>query len=95
MAQAIQSRNPLTEEEVYQYLTQEVEKNEKQWGPDYIYTKWAREARDKKMAQFKAGEVVQVYSESYVDSYGNGCGNFEDILYSDGSVKTACFGYLD
>ena len=95
MAQVIQQREPLTQEEVFAYLTEEVIKNAMQWGPDYIYTQWAREVRDKKMAQFKAGEVVEVYRESYVDSYGNGCGNFEDILYSDGSVKTACFGYLD
>ena len=95
MGKAIKERKPLTEAEVYEYLTKSVEANERQWGKDYIYTKWAREARDKKMEQYRAGEVIDVYSEQYVDRYGNGCGDFEDVLYSDGTVRTACYGYLD
>lgn len=95
MRHAIESREPLTEQEVWDYLSIKVDREEKQWGKDYIYSQWAREYRDKQMAKFKAGEVVEVHTESFVDSYGNGCGNFEDVLYSDGSVKTACYGYLD
>ncbi len=95
MAKYIEERDPLTETEVYEYLNQEVERNAKQWGEDYIYTQWAREARDRKMEQWRAGEVVLVHTEHYVDSYGNGCGDYEDELYSDGTVKTACYGYLD
>lgn len=95
MRHAIESREPLTEQEVWDYLSIKVDREEKQWGKDYIYSRWAREYRDKQMAKFKAGEVVEVHTESFVDSYGNGCGNFEDVLYSDGSVKTACYGYLD
>ena len=95
MRHAIESREPLTEQEVYDYLSISVDRNAKQWGEDYIYTRWAKEHREKMMEKFRAGEVVPVHSESFVDSYGNGCGDYEDTLYSDGSVKTGCFGYLD
>ena len=95
MGKVIEQRAPLTEAEVLEYLNRNVEKNAKQWGVDYIYTQWAREWRDKQIEKFRNGEVVEVHKETYVDSYGNGCGDFEDILYSDGTVKTACYGYLD
>lgn len=95
MGKAITSRAPLTEAEVYEYLTKKVEAEEKHWGKDYIYAEWARKARDEKMAQYRNGEVVLVYTQQYVDHYGNGCGDFEDELYSDGHVETCCYGYLD
>lgn len=95
MRHAIEERTPLTRQEVLIYLNDEVEKNAKQWGEDYIYTRWARESRDKMLKKFDAGEVIPVYTASYVDSYGNGCGDYSDTLYSDGTVKTACYGYLD
>lgn len=92
---AIEERTPLTRQEVYDMLTEKVNKEAKQWGEDFIYTIWAREARDEKMAKFDRGEVVLVKTVDYVDSYGNGCGNYSDTLYSDGHVETACYGYLD
>lgn len=95
MKHALESREPLTREEVIQYLNQKVESTEKQWGVDYIYSKWARERRDELIGKYDAGEVIPVLTEEFVDSYGNGCGSFEDTLYSDGTVKTACYGYLD
>ena len=95
MGKAIEERQPLTEAEVYEYLTQKVEAEEKHWGVDYIYSKWAREARDKYMKEFREGKVVPVHTITYVDKYGNGCGDFDDTLYSDGHVETSCYGYLD
>ena len=95
MRHVIENRSPLTEEEVWKYLTDNVERNIKRWGEDYIYTTWAKEARDEKFAKWKNGEVVVVKVEQFVDSYGNGCGDYEDWLYSDGRVETACYGYLD
>ena len=95
MGKAIEKRAPLSEEEVLNYLNQKVEAEERHWGVDYIYARWARENRDKQMEKFRAGEVVPVLSISYVDKYGNGSGDYEDTLYSDGHVETACFGYLD
>lgn len=95
MSKVIEQRKPLTEQEVLAYLNEHVDKTAKQWGEDNIYTRWAKEHRDSSIAKFRAGEVIEVYSEEYVDSYGNGCGSFVDTLYSDGSVKTGCYGYLD
>lgn len=95
MKHVIEERKPLTEQEVWEMLSENVERNIKQWGEDYIYTEWAKEAREKKFAKFKAGEVVEVKREDFVDSYGNGCGSYTDVLYSDGHVITECYGYLD
>lgn len=95
MGKQIKDREPLNEQEVLQFLNEHVEAEEKHWGKDYTYAIWAREARDKNIEKFKAGEVIPVKTISYVDSYGNGCGDFEDTLFSDGHVETACFGYLD
>ena len=90
-----EKREPLTEEEVIAYLNKEVESTERQWGVDYIYSRWARESRDKKLEAYRNGEVIEVCSVNYVDSYGNGCGDYEAVLCSDGSVKNYCYGYLD
>ena len=95
MRHVIESRDPLTEQEVFEYLSIKVNREAKQWGENDFWTNQAKRWRDEAMKKFKAGEVVPVHSESFVDSYGNGCGDYEDILYSDGSVKTACYGYLD
>lgn len=91
----IEERKPLTEEEVIAYLNEEVKETEERWGVDYIYSRWARENRDKKLEAYRNGEVIEVCNIPYVDSYGNGCGNYEAILLSDGSVRTACYGYYD
>ena len=91
----IKERKPLKRDEVLAYLNEDVERNINQWGEDYIYTEWAKENRDKMLQEYDNGKVVKVYSEEYVDSYGSGCGNFMDTLYSDGHVETSCFGGLD
>ena len=95
MGKAIEQREPLTRDEVLNHLNNKVEAEENHWGKDYIYAKWARERRDSLIKKFDAGEVIPVQSIQYSDSYGNGTGDYEDTLYSDGTVKTACYGYLD
>lgn len=95
MSKAIEKRNPLTRQEVLDFLNIKVEAEEKHWGKDYIYSKWARDRRDELIKKFDAGEIIPVQTIQYCDSYGNGTGDYEDTLYSDGSVKTACFGYAD
>lgn len=95
MGMILTAQDPLTEQEVLDYLNKKVEAEEKRWGADYIYAKWARESRDKLIEEFRKGFVIPVYSVSYVESYGNGSGDFEDTLYSDGHVRTSCYGYCD
>lgn len=92
---ALETRNPLTRDEVLAFLNENVEKNRNQWGEHYIYTEWAKEARDKKLKDFDEGKVIAVKTVSYCDTYGNGLGDYSDTLYSDGTVKTVCFGYSD
>lgn len=86
-----QIRDPYTREEVEAKLEEHVQKTAKQWGADYIYTKWAREAKEKKLAQFDSGEVVQVYDEDFRENSMDFTRNF----YSDGTTDTTCFGYSD
>ena len=95
MGKAIEQRAPLTRDEVLAHLDTKVAVEEKHWGKDYVYAKWARERRDSLIKKFDAGEVIPVQTVSYNDSYGNGTGDYEDTLYSDGTVKTVCYGYLD
>lgn len=95
MGKYIKEREPLTEQEILEYLNNKVEQEVKHWGENSYWADQAKKSRDERMRKWKAGEVVLVYTEQYVDSYGNGCGDYEDELYSDGTVKTACYGYLD
>lgn len=93
--ETIKNRQPLTEAEVIAYLNKDVEKTEKKWGVNNIYSKWAREYRDEKLKAYKNGQIIEVGTIPYVDTYGNGTGNYEAILRSDGSVITVCYGYYD
>lgn len=95
MSKVIEAREPLTEQEVWEYLTKHVDSVEKQWGEDYIYSEWARHSREEKFAQWQNGEVVVVHVVAYVDKFGSGCGDYEDWLYSDGHVETVCYGSID
>ena len=63
----------------------------KQWGEDYIYTKWAREAKERKLADYDAGKVIEVEHEDYRE-HGM---DWRDCFMSDGSVSTVNFGYSD
>ena len=86
-----QIRNPYTREEVEARLEEHVQRTEKQWGADYVYTKWAREGKKKKMQQFDNGEVIKVESEEF---HKDGM-DFARNFYSDGTADETCFGYTD
>lgn len=95
MGKYITPREPLTEAEILEYLNREVERAVKHWGENSYWAESEMKHRDKTIERWHNGEVVMVHSEEYVDSYGNGCGSYADELYSDGTVKTACYGFLD
>lgn len=85
----------MTESEVRMFLDRHVQQVSDQWGPDNFYTQQAIEYRDKQLSKFRQGEVVAVDSYEYNASYGNGTGAYDRTLYSDGSIKNGCYGYLD
>lgn len=95
MKHRLQNREPLTEQEVIQLLDEHVALMEKKWGTDNFYTEGARKHRDKALEKYRNGEVIEVESINYCDSYGNGTGDYSDVLYSDGHVETYCYGYSD
>jgi hypothetical protein len=85
----------LTESEIRMFLDRHIQKVAAQWGEDNFYTEQAREHKDRVIAKFRAGEIVAVDSYDYNDSYGNGTGAYAKTLYSDGTIKDSCYGYLD
>lgn len=80
-----------TREDIVRILDADIEANVRQWGADYIYTRWAREHKDSVLADYDAGKVVLVEKEPYHD-HGM---DFEREYYSDGTVKDACYGWTD
>ena len=78
-------------EDIVRILDNHIAAQAKQWGEDYIYTKWAREAKERKLSDYDAGKTIEVEREEYHD-----CGmDYCDCFMSDGSVSTLNFGYSD
>lgn len=80
-----------TREDIVRILDADIESNVRQWGANYIYTRWARDHKDKVLADYDAGKVVLVEKESY---YDHGM-DYEKEYYSDGSVQDICYGWSD
>ena len=86
-----QAREPFTEQELEAEYDKQIAKEAKQWGESYIYTQWARETKAKNMQDWLEGKVVHVYSEEY---HKDGM-DWADTYYSDGTMITSCYGYMD
>lgn len=80
-----------TREDIVKALDAHVAQNAKQWGEDYIYTRWAKKYREETIAKYDAGEVVMVEKEYYRE---NGM-EFIRKFYSDGSIGEISYGYMD
>lgn len=85
---------PLTEEEIEMFLNKAIERAENGVNGDF-YGNMAREAKIEKMARWRKGEVIEVAHEQFYGEYGNGTGDFEKVLMSDGTISTICYGYAD
>ena len=85
----------MTESEIRLFLDRNIERNKKQWGENSFYARQAEEYKEKAIAKFRAGEVVCVDSYDFNAAYGNGTGSYSKSLYSDGTIRDTCYGYLD
>lgn len=85
---------PLTESEIRMFLDKIVNDTIEQWK-DGFYVDQAINYRDKLLADYKNGKVIPVSTYEYNAAYGNGTGAYDRTLYSDGSIKDGCYGYLD
>lgn len=85
---------PLTEEEIEMFLNKAITDAEKGVNGDF-YGNMAREAKIVKLARWRKGEVIEVAHSQYYGEYGNGTGDFEKVLMSDGTVSNICYGYAD
>lgn len=72
---------PLSEEVIIRFLDRAIERAEKQYGPDGFYTQQAKEIKELRLKEWRAGQVIQV------DMVPGGYR--EDYLYSDGTIKHA------
>ena len=80
-----------TRDDIVAILDNKVAKTEQQWGKDYTYSRWAREEREKTLAEYDAGKVICVERAPCVEK-----GRDLELLYmSDGTVRTVSYGYLD
>lgn len=86
---------PLTESEIRMFLDRHIEQVKEQWGENHFYTQQAEEHKEKVLSKFRRGEVVAVDSYDYTAAYGNGTGSYDRTLYSDGTIRDGCYGYLD
>lgn len=84
-------REPFTREEIAAEYDKYIAAQAKQWGEDYIYTRWARESKAKRLKEYDSGKVVEVYSE---ECHRDGM-DYVDRYYSDGTVDTSNYGYSD
>ena len=85
---------PLTESEIRMFLDKTVNDTIEQWK-DGFYVDQATAYRDKLLSEYKSGKVIPVSTYEYNAAYGNGTGTYDRTLYSDGSIKDGCYGYLD
>lgn len=85
---------PLTEEEIEMFLNRAITDAEKGVNGDF-YSNMAREAKIEKLARWRKGEVIEVAHSQYYGEYGNGTGDFEKVLMSDGTIRDICYGYAD
>lgn len=85
---------PLTEEEIEMFLNKAITDAEKGVNGDF-YGNMARETKIEKLARWRKGEVIEVAHNQYYGKYGNGTGDFEKVLMSDGTVSDICYGYAD
>ena len=85
---------PLTEEEIEMFLNRAITDTEKGVNGDF-YGNMAREAKIEKLARWRKGEVIEVAHSQYYGEYGNGTGDFEKVLMSDGTIRDICYGYAD
>ena len=89
--------SPMDPSDVRMFLDRHVKEVEDRWGETSFYAEQAREHRAKLLSKYNngEGEVIPVDSYEYNAKYGNGTGAYERTLYSDGTIRDGCYGYLD
>ena len=89
-------REPLSLEEVIDYLNRDYEAKEKELGiGGGIFLLFARKERDEKIAKYKTGEIIEVAEEPYLGTLDDRYCFFTRVLLSNGKIKIICNGYCD
>lgn len=90
----IETRAPLMREEIEEEFNRQIEakrKHMRSWGTCDFWVDQLKRSCDRKLKAFDEGEIIEVCASDYIE---NG-DSYSDVLMSDGSVKTICFGYAD
>lgn len=85
------SRNVIDRETVVSIMQEHVTAEEKHWGVNSFYAQMARDYMNRRLEKYDAGEVIPISKQRHIE---DGL-DFEDVLMSDGSVQTWCYGYID
>ena len=75
----------MTRLDIVRLLDECIEKQERRWGKDYIYTQWERERKGKVLDAYDNGlEPIPVAEVGF--EYDNGF-DIRSVLYTDGSIR--------
>ena len=89
------SGKKLEDDIIMMFLNKRIKDAEETWGPDSERVRDAEDRKSRILRELDEGKVVAIDSYQYNATYGNGTGTYERILYSDGTIKEGCYGYLD
>lgn len=84
-------REPYTREELEAVYDRKIKAEVRHWGECSFWANTAREVKAKRLEEFDAGKVVEVYSSEY---HADGM-DWADNYYSDGTTDKSCYGYSD
>lgn len=85
----------LEDDVIMMFLNKRIKDAEETWGPDSSRVRDAEARKSRILRELDEGKVVAIDSYEYNAEYGNGTGTYERTLYSDGTIREGCYGYLD
>ena len=81
----------ITREEIVAMLNADIERSERNWGANNIYTRWERERKEKVLNAFDNGLDPVPVTE--IDWKFVGDFEIRSVLYTDGSVCKEVYRY--
>jgi hypothetical protein len=90
----IEARAPLTHDEIEEEFDRQMEakyRSMRGWATRDFWWEMLRKELERRLIAFDNGEIVEVRAQDYID----GGYSYSDVLMSNGTVKTICYGYAD
>lgn len=90
----IETRAPLMRKEIEEEFNRQIKAKRnhmRSWCTCDFWVEQLKKNCDRKLKAFDEGEIIEVCASDYIE---NG-DSYSDVLMSDGTVKTICFGCAD